>query len=74
MLTMSLHTRTVALYSFYSEASYFRLDVPSHLISTLLIIHFMAVLYLHARQQEWTYRLDFLWTDQVRSRPASHII
>lgn len=45
--------------------------VPLHVIAILVIIHFVLVVLIHARQVEWTARLDFLWNLQVR---IAHLI
>ena len=39
--------------------------VPLHVIAIVVIVHFVLVVLIHARQVEWTARLDFLWNLQV---------
>lgn len=39
--------------------------IPLHLISLARIIIFMIAILAHARQVEWTARLDFLWQLQA---------
>ncbi|RWS25804.1 Ca(2+)/calmodulin-responsive adenylate cyclase-like protein, partial [Leptotrombidium deliense] len=39
--------------------------VPMHVISIVVIIHFLLVVLIHGRQVEWTARLDFLWNAQA---------
>ncbi|XP_064647384.1 adenylate cyclase type 1-like isoform X2 [Lineus longissimus] len=39
--------------------------VPSHAMGILALIQFLIMLFVHSRQQEWTYRLDYLWKQQA---------
>ena len=43
----------------------YRPDVPTHVLGVVALVHFLVTIYAHGRQQEWTYRLDFLWKAQV---------
>ncbi|RWS04161.1 Ca(2+)/calmodulin-responsive adenylate cyclase-like protein [Dinothrombium tinctorium] len=39
--------------------------VPMHIISIVVILHFLLAVLIHGRQVEWTARLDFLWNAQA---------
>ncbi len=44
--------------------------VRSHVWGIVTMLHFVLMMYVHARQQEWTHRLDFLWKSQVPKSSA----
>lgn len=39
--------------------------IPNHIMGNVVLVIFTLALFIHGRQQEWTYRLDFLWKSQV---------
>jgi len=39
--------------------------IPTHVMGLVVIVVFMATMYVQGRQTEWTARLDFLWKTQV---------
>lgn len=51
---------------FLSLFSQYRSVIPSGVVSCVEVIALALAVILHARQVEWTARLDFLWQAQAR--------
>ncbi|KAG8185405.1 hypothetical protein JTE90_018626 [Oedothorax gibbosus] len=60
---LTIETAQLELFECYDE--HVRSVVPEHLISVVVIIHFLLAVLIHGRQVEWTARLDFLWNLQA---------
>ncbi|XP_041365496.1 adenylate cyclase type 1-like isoform X2 [Gigantopelta aegis] len=71
LLTLTMATFYIVLMEVTHTTVFSRFDdivhpvIPTHVVGIVVLLMFMATLYVQGRQQEWTHRLDFLWKTQA---------